>query len=99
LARFLISLFHFLVRGVLAATVAELAQLDPLGCRFSVLGLRIIALFAITALQRNDLSGHDSLPKTASGSELRAGLTDAGTKARNLKYRPRRAGRTQGLLG
>jgi hypothetical protein len=47
---------------VLAATVAELAQLDPLGCRFPVLGLRIIALFAITALQRNDLSGHEPTP-------------------------------------
>jgi hypothetical protein len=53
---------------MLAATVAELAQLDPLGRRLSVLGLRIIAFFAITALQRNDLSGHGSLPKTASGS-------------------------------
>jgi hypothetical protein len=79
LARFLISLFHFLVRGVLAATVAELAQLDPLGRRLSVLGLRIIAFFAITALQRNDLSGHGSLPKNASGSQLLACLTDAGT--------------------
>jgi hypothetical protein len=46
---------------MLAATVAELAQFDPLGCRLPVFGLRVIALFAITALQRNDLSGHCSL--------------------------------------
>jgi hypothetical protein len=43
---------------MLAATIAELAQFDPLGCCLPVLGLRIIAFFAITALQRNDLSGH-----------------------------------------
>jgi hypothetical protein len=44
------QLFHFLMRRVLAATVAELFELQPFGGRFTVLGGRIIALFAITAL-------------------------------------------------
>jgi hypothetical protein len=44
------QLFNLFVRRVLAATVAELFELQPLRCRFPVLGGRIIALFAITAL-------------------------------------------------
>ena len=43
---------------MLAATAAELLQLQSFRHRLPVLGLRIIPLFAITALQRNDLSGH-----------------------------------------
>jgi hypothetical protein len=58
--RWLLNLF---VRGMLAAPGAELFQLQPIGCRFAVLRFRIIPLFAITALQRNDLSGHCSLPR------------------------------------
>jgi hypothetical protein len=46
------------MRGVLAAPVAELLQLQPVRHRFAVLGLRIVPLFAITTLQRNNLSGH-----------------------------------------
>jgi hypothetical protein len=45
---------------MLAATAAELLQLQPFRHRLPVLGLRIIPLFAITALQRNDLSGHEN---------------------------------------
>jgi hypothetical protein len=44
------NLFHFFVRRVLAATVAELLELQPLGRRFAVLGRRIVPLFAVTAL-------------------------------------------------
>jgi len=42
--------FHFFVRRVLAATAAELLELQPLGGRLPVLGSRVIPLFAITAL-------------------------------------------------
>src|SRR5271166_3185469 len=50
------------MRRMLAATAAELLQLQPFRHRLPVLGGRIIPLFAITALQRNNLSGHFSLP-------------------------------------
>ena len=43
---------------MLAASVAELFQFQPVGCRLTVLGRRIIPLFAITALHGNDFSGH-----------------------------------------
>jgi hypothetical protein len=43
-------LFHFFMRRMLAATAAEFLELEPLRRRFSVLGRRIIPLFAITAL-------------------------------------------------
>jgi len=46
----IINLFNLFMRRVLAATVAELFELQPFGGRFTVLGGRIIALFAITAL-------------------------------------------------
>ena len=47
---------------MLPATTTKLLQLDPVRSRLPVLGRRIIALFAITALQRNNFSGHCSLP-------------------------------------
>ena len=53
------------MRRMLAATVAELFELQPLRRRLPVLGGRIIPLFAITALQRNNLSGHDSLQNSS----------------------------------
>jgi hypothetical protein len=46
------------MRRVLAADAAELLQLQPLGHRLPVLGRRIVPLFAFTALQLNDFSGH-----------------------------------------
>ena len=52
------NLLHFFVRRVLAAPVAELLLLNPVRRRFAVLHSRVISLFALTALQRNDLSGH-----------------------------------------
>jgi hypothetical protein len=57
-----VLLFHFFVRRVLAATAAEFLEFQALRRRLPVLGGRIIALFAITALQRNNFSGHRSLP-------------------------------------
>jgi len=44
------QLFHFFVRRVLAAAVAEFFELQPFRRRLPVLGGRIIPLFAITAL-------------------------------------------------
>jgi uncharacterized protein involved in response to NO len=41
-----------------AATVAELLELQAFCRRLPVLGGRIIPLFAIAALQRNNFSGH-----------------------------------------
>ena len=55
------NLFNFLVRRMLATTAAELLQFQPVRSRLPVLGLRVIPLFALTALHRNDLSGHCSL--------------------------------------
>jgi hypothetical protein len=54
----LLNLFHFFMRRVLPAPAAELLQLQPVRRRLPILGRRIIPLFAITALQRNNLSGH-----------------------------------------
>jgi hypothetical protein len=46
------------MRRVLAAPVAELFQFQTIRRRLPILGRRIIPLFAITALQRNNFSGH-----------------------------------------
>jgi hypothetical protein len=64
LARDFSSLFHLFMRRMLAATPAKFPQLQPVRSGLPVLGGRIISLFALTALQCNDLSGHRSLPKT-----------------------------------
>ena len=47
---------------MLPATLTELLHLQTVRSGLPILGRRVIALFAITALQRNDLSGHCSLP-------------------------------------
>ena len=52
------TLLRFLMRRVLAATAAELAELQPVRRRLAVLRGRIIPLFALRALQCNDLSWH-----------------------------------------
>jgi hypothetical protein len=44
------QLFHFFMRRVLAATVTEFLEFQPLGRRLPVLGRRIVSLFAVTAL-------------------------------------------------
>ena len=46
------------MRRMLAAPAAKLLQLNPVRCRFTVLGGRIVPFFAFTALHRNNLSGH-----------------------------------------
>jgi hypothetical protein len=43
---------------MLPAPVAELFQFQPVRRRFTILRRRIIPLFAITALHRNNFSGH-----------------------------------------
>ena len=43
---------------MLPATPAKLLQLDTIRSRLPVLGCRVISFLALTALQRNDLSGH-----------------------------------------
>ena len=55
------------MRRVFTAPVAELLQFQTVRRCFAVLGLRIVPFFAITTLQRNNLSGHCSLPKPALG--------------------------------
>jgi hypothetical protein len=56
---------------MLPATAAELFLFQPLGHRFAVLGRRIIPLFAITALHRNNFSGHCSLLISMQNEEFR----------------------------
>ena len=46
------------MRRVLTAPATELFHFQPLRLRLTVLGRRIIPLFAITALHRNNFSGH-----------------------------------------
>jgi hypothetical protein len=52
------------MRRVLAAAAAEFFELQPFRRRLTVFGGRIIPLFAITALQRNNLSGHKTAPSS-----------------------------------
>ena len=54
----MLQLLHFLMRRMLPAAPAKLLQLQPVRRCLPVLGLRVISLFAFTALQRNNLSGH-----------------------------------------
>src|SRR5262249_16645516 len=51
-------LFHFFVRRVLPATLAKLLHLDPVRSCLPVFRGRVVALLAITALNRNNFSGH-----------------------------------------
>jgi hypothetical protein len=55
------NLLHFFMRRMLAAPATELFQFQPVRRRLAVLRRRIVPLFAITALHRNDLSGHKQL--------------------------------------
>jgi hypothetical protein len=52
------------VPGVLAARIAKLPGLHALGVLLLVLRRRVVAVFAIAALQRNDFS-HDLIPSLA----------------------------------
>jgi hypothetical protein len=55
------KLLNFFVSGVLAARVAKLSRFHALGVFLLVLRRRVVAVFAIAALQRNDFS-HDLNP-------------------------------------
>jgi hypothetical protein len=55
------------VSGVLAARIAKLPSFDAFGVLLLVLGRRVVAVFAIAALQRDDFS-HDPIPFLASPS-------------------------------
>ena len=46
------------MRRMLTALPAELFQFQPVRSRLTVLGLRIIPVFALTTLHRNNFSGH-----------------------------------------
>ncbi len=50
--------------GVLAARIAKLPSFDALRVLFLVLRRRVVAVFAIATLQRNDFS-HDLIPSLA----------------------------------
>ena len=52
------QLLHLFMVGVLTATFAKLAELQTISCGLAVLGRRVIPLFALTALHRNNFSGH-----------------------------------------
>src|ERR1700719_1875675 len=49
-------LLNFLMGLMFAAIRAELAQLNPLSGGFLILSLRIVAVFALTALECNDFA-------------------------------------------
>jgi hypothetical protein len=49
---------HFLVRRVLAALAAELAEFQPPGRRLLILGGGVVAVFALSTLQGHDVSWH-----------------------------------------
>lgn len=50
------NLFHFFVRRVLTAILAKLSRLEPVGMLLPVLRSRVISVFAVVALQRNNFS-------------------------------------------
>jgi hypothetical protein len=53
-----VSLLHLTVPGVLPARIAELFGFHPVGMLLLIFGRRIIPVFAIIALQRDDFA-HD----------------------------------------
>jgi hypothetical protein len=50
------NLLYFLVRGVLAARITELLRFQTFGMLLLVFRRCVVAVFAIAALQRNDLA-------------------------------------------
>jgi hypothetical protein len=52
------QLFDLFMRRMLPAAPAKLLQLDAIRSRLAILGRRVIALLALTALHCDDLSGH-----------------------------------------
>jgi hypothetical protein len=44
------QLFHFFMRRVLAATVAEFLEFQPVRCRLAIFRGRVVALLALSTL-------------------------------------------------
>jgi len=65
------QLLHFFMRRMLPAATAEFLLFQSLRHSFAVLGRRIVPLFAITALHRNNFSGHCSLLISMQNEEFR----------------------------
>src|SRR5713226_3147885 len=59
------NLLHFLVRRLLPARVAELFRFQPLGVFLLVFCRRVVAVLAISALQRNNLAHRLILSRSA----------------------------------
>jgi hypothetical protein len=59
------NLLHFLVRRLFAARVAKLLRFQPLGVLFLIFCGRVVAVFAIAALQRNNLAHRLILSRSA----------------------------------
>src|ERR1017187_2749082 len=55
-------LLRFFVRGVFATLTAELLEFQPAGRGLLVLGGGVVAVFALSTLQRNNFTGHLNLP-------------------------------------
>src|SRR5215470_16656801 len=53
-------LLHFFMRRVLPAPGAEFLLLDAVRRRLPILHGRVVPLFALATLQRNNLSGHET---------------------------------------
>jgi hypothetical protein len=74
------TLFRFFVRRVLAARTAKLFGLEAVRMLFLIFGGGVIAIFAITTLQRNDFP-HELIPfpilfrNTPSPKSLRVNVT------------------------
>jgi hypothetical protein len=64
------KLLNFLMPGVLAARIAKLSGFHAFGVLLLVLGRRVVAVFAIAALQRNDFS-HDLISFSCPALDLR----------------------------
>src|SRR5581483_8480071 len=79
----MIRLLHFFVRRMLPATPTELFDLQTVRSRLPVLRRRIIALFAVTALQRDDFPWHCLLLATSNSllNDLRDGACPHGVAA------------------
>ena len=57
-----LQLFHFFMARVFAAALTELAELQPVRGRLTVLGGGVVPLFALRALHGHDFSGHFLVP-------------------------------------
>ena len=70
--------------GVLSACIAELGSLQPLRMLAAVLGCRVVPVFAIVALQRDDFSHGRLLDDLGNGSGAHGVPAFANRKAQAL---------------